>query len=278
MVNRINLTAILSLLLQAQAHGASLSEISNTLAVYPDNRIGYVLTGAGNSDRTRVWSSGNQVLALRVKDRLINSIDIDTVSVKYTGQGRTPLAISVTLRTGDELAANFTSWGSDVEWAACSSLKVCEYLERNSSALRFPSFSTSLNSVTDSAIEDEVKKQMSLGAQMKSVTVVPSNSLANSLPVSLGSYKLVFKSVEEISDIPTAIQIEWTRRAALEQCIADGMRTGERRLKEEEAQFVRQAPPGREAAWREQWQQSNSSSFWLTQIQMGCQQKHRRPR
>jgi hypothetical protein len=278
MVNRISLAAMLSLLLQAQAHGASLSEISNTLVVYPDNRIGYVLTGAGSSDTTRVWSSGNQVLALRVKDRLINSIDIDTVSVKYTGQGRTPLAISVTLRTGDELAANFTSWGSDVEWAACSSLKVCEYLERNSSALRFPSFPTFLNSVTDSAIEDKVKKQMSFGAQMKSVTIVPSNNLSNSLPVSLGSYKLVFKSVEEISDIQTAIQIEWTRRAALEQCIADGMRAGERRLKEEEAQFVRLAPPGREAAWREQWQQSNSSTFWLTQIQMGCQQKHRRPR
>lgn len=278
MVNRIGLAAMLLLLLQGQSHGASLSEISNTLAVYADNRIGYVLTGAGSSDRTRVWSSGNQVLALRVKDRLINSIDIDTVSVRYTGQGRTPLAISVTLRAGDELTANFASWGSDVEWAACSSIKVCEYVERNSSALRFPSFPAFLNSVTDASIEEEVKKQMSFSAQLKSVTVAPSNSLANSLPVSLGSYKLVFKSVEEISDIQGAIQIEWTRRVALEQCIADGMQAGELRLKEEEAQFVRRAPPGREAAWREQWQQSNSSSFLLTQTQMGCQQKHRRPR
>jgi hypothetical protein len=278
MVKLISLTVMSLLCLQGHLQAAPLNELVSTLTVYPDNRIGYVLTGSGSSDRTRVWSSGNQVLALRIKDRLINSRDIDTVSVKYTGQGKTPLALAVTLRNGDALAVSFAGWGKEVDWVACSSMKVCEDVERNSSQLGFPSFPALLNSVTDSAIENEVKKQMSFGAQAGSVTVEPSNKLDNSLPVSLGSYKLVFKSIEEVSDIQAAVRMEWTRRLALKQCISDETRAWELRKKEEEAQFVRTAPPGREAEWREQWQRSNSSSSILTYSQMACERKHQRAR
>jgi len=279
MFKRIGLAATLVLLLQGQSQAASLKELSNTLTVYPDNRVGYVFTGAGGANPTRVWSNGDQVLALRVKDRLINVIDIDTVSVKYTGQGRSPLVIAVTLRNGDAMSANVADWGGEVEWAACSSAKVCEYPERGPTRLSFPSFPTFLNAVTDASIETAVRELVSSGRQVTPETVVPSNSLGNALPLGLGSYKLTFSTFDEVSDTQGAIQKERERRLALKQCVSDEVRAAEIRLKEQEVQFVRGAPSGREAEWREQWLRSSPSfSTLLSQSEMLCKRKHQTSR
>ena len=263
------------LLMQGQSQATSLKELSNTLTVFTDNRIGYVFTGAGGSNPTRVWSNENQILALRVKDRLINAKDIDTVSVKYTGQGRSPLAISVTLRNGDAMSANVADWGGEVEWAVCSSAKICEYPERSSTRLNFPSFPAFLNSVADTTIETAVREVVSSGRQVTSETVVPSVNLGNALPLGLGSYKLTFTTFDEVSNIQGAIEKERERRLTLKQCVSDEIRAAEVRLKGEEVQFVRGAPPGREAEWREQWRRSSPSfSMLLSQSEMLCKRKH----
>ena len=273
MVKRFSPAVTLLLLFHVQLHAASLKELSPTLSVYSDNRIGFISTNAASSEQTRVWSAENQVLALRFKERLINTKDIEVIEVRETRQPRAPLSIAVTMKTGEVLTAEFATWGPDVEWTACSASKVCENLERNSSGLGFPTYPAMLASTTDTAIEKEAERNISFDGPVQLQHIVSPFNIARTFPSHISNYRLAFKSVEEVSDINGAFEKELIRKKALKQCVSDAMRQGQQRLKEQEEEFVRRAPPGKEAQWREMWSQSNSFSSLLTQSQMGCKQR-----
>src|SRR3954462_1924847 len=107
------LAVVSALLLQGCAGIPSLKDTTDTLTVYPDNRVGYLVSTSDGSTN-RVWSTQDQILALRFKNRLINAKDMAFVDAKYTGKRYTPITVLVGLKSGERLNAEIADWGSEM--------------------------------------------------------------------------------------------------------------------------------------------------------------------
>ncbi|MGO4382140.1 hypothetical protein [Pseudoduganella sp. RAF53_2] len=269
-MKRVILTGAISIFIYGCASTSSLKDSSASLTGYADNRVGYILSNGREVTGTRVWSNDNQILALRIKGRLINAKDLDSVTVTETKQSRAPLKITVTLKAGEVLAADVPDWGYEVEWVACTAAKVCEYLVRAPSAVRhlsFPTFPALLSVATFPAIEVAAHKDGLPEALAKSVLT---HNLDDAFGYSQSSYTIKFQPVDQASDLKGAIEKQRARQLAKAQCISEAMRRGDDERQAQEKEVRRRAPPGKENEWVEAWRSSNSPSFWRSQAEMAC--------
>lgn len=271
-LKRVILAAAGSLLLYGCSSTPSLKDASASLTVYPDNRIGYVLSSRRELGGTRVWSSENQVLALRFRGRLINAKDIDSVVATEIRKSREQLNIAVALKSGEVLAADVVDWGYGVEWVACTTTKVCEFLERSPSTVRhlsFPSFPALLSVATEQAVTAAARRD-DIGQPGMLAKSVVSYDLDDAMGYSRGSYEMKFQSVDQVADIKGAIEKERARQLVKAQCVSEKVRRREQELQAEEKEIRRRAPPSKENEWVESWRLNNSASFWRSQAELAC--------
>lgn len=242
------------------------------LAVYPDNRIGYTLSRRGSSGLTRVWSSGETILALRFGNRLINAKDIESVVAQMTDRKNVPLHIAVRLKSGESLVADVADWGrsiySDilVEWLACDRNRVCEYLERKQSIKGLVSFKDTPNfliSLNESSFESI--------ARLGNIENYLSYKTDSAIPHSTGLYQLRFESVAKISNLRDGIEAERTKLEKFQKCMAEAVATEQRSRKLTEEEIIKTTPPGEVQKKLAMWRATLNTGFSQTMVlEMGC--------
>jgi hypothetical protein len=268
-----------ALMLQGCAGTPTLKDITQTLKVYPENRIGYVITSRdrGSSFSARVWSTTNQILALRFQNQLINAKDIDSVETIYTGKRYTPLTVNVTLKSGERLVAQIADWGSELydgklEWVACTTGKICEYVNRTATAslgsMTFPGFPGLLTAVTDGAIYNAATDKRTT----KTAKDIESHDLKDALPSSTGSYRIKFQPIEIVSDIQSPLQKARMRQEALSKCAKETVRKEDLERRAHEEKVLRSNPTPQDLRLLQAWKLSQRSGFaQISSAQIHCQ-------
>ncbi|WGG48903.1 hypothetical protein [Rugamonas sp. DEMB1] len=243
---------------------------TSQLSVHPDNHVAYtMLSRQGGAERTRVWSTGEIILALRFGNRILNSKDIESVVVKSTGKKYVPLNISVHLKSGEMLAADVAGWGTSVysdifvDWLACSRSRQCEYLDRTSTPKfkKVPNFLTSFN---ESFFED-------LASPGKNVEQYLSYIPSAALPDSSGSYRLIFGDVAKISDLSGGIEAARVELQKVRKCVQAAAAAENRDRKATEENIIKTTPPAEVAKKLAMWRATLNEGFARgVVLDMGC--------
>ena len=207
-----------SLLLQACATVSkgqpqkSTQELTETLKVYPDNAVAYVLRSGINSPM-RVWATENIVLALKFRNRLINAKDISSMNVFSPPNERMFRSVVVQLKSGEKVTEDYLKPDAYAkagpQWVACTLEKVCTDLVREAPygiPERFPGLKPFLVSVS----EDDAEQAGARGASKDAATIaenmVLSRSLRGALPALGSTFNLKFGDVEEISNLEPLVR------------------------------------------------------------------------
>jgi len=234
------------LVLQGCAGSTALKDTTKSLSVHQDNRISYVMVSQSHSDRVHAWSATNDILAIRVNDRLINSKEIDWIDVRRTAEPRTPMTITVSLLSGEQVSAQFAEWGSEqhikgkVEWVACTVDKKCEYLTRASSHATFGSFPGLLMGTSSGAIDTAASRVTSgiltAGKAEEGLTTRDLNRL---LPGTHSASQMQFQKFDQMPALKDQLQDGLKRHKAFRQCVSEKLDGYDRRNREGEARIRR---------------------------------------
>ena len=187
-------------------------ELTNTLNVYPDNTIAYVIQSGTNS-RTRVWSTENVVLALKFRNRLINAKDISSMSAFSPTNERMYRAVVVQLKSGEKLTEDYLKPDAYAtagpQWVACASDKACTDLVRDGlygTPERFPGLNPFLVSISEDDVEQAGAQGESNDAAKIAQNIVLSRSLRGALPNFAPTFTLKFGDVKEISNLEPLVR------------------------------------------------------------------------
>lgn len=269
-----SLAVVSALMLQACAGVPSLKDTKDTLTVYPDNRVGYVLSTDGRSS-ARVWSSDNQILALRFQNQLINAKDMAWVDVEYTGKSRMPITVVVSLKSGERLAAEIADWGSElyvkgkVEWVACTKEKACEYLEHWKGIPRFPGFPDLLTIVTEGAIYNEAQRLATSNQPDASAKDLATHNVADALPLGSSRYRMEFLDIKIVSDVQGQLQKLRKRNEEVSKCTKEKVRRQDLERRAHEEKVLRSNPTPQDLRLLEAWKRSLSTGFSQTLLANG---------
>ena len=213
--------AVISTVLQGCATpGPDLSK----LPVYPDNRVGFTMSSDTTSSQTRVWVTGETILALQVGERLLNAKDIDSLAVQPTGRKDLPLHVILRLKSGENLVTDVDGWGRKIDWLACDRSRVCEYLDRRPSMAGLVSFKNAGNFLT-SFDESFLERGMS-DAQIRNNFRYTADY---ALPYAdYRSYQLKFEDPSKIADLDEASKAGQAKRAQREKCNAEAVAAEQR--------------------------------------------------
>lgn len=274
---KLNLVAatVGALLLQACAITPSLQDTSKTLAVYPDNRVGYLLTDNERLNHsTHAWTNDKDtILALRFKDRLINARDIDRIDVLETRTRNTPLTVSVTLRGGEFMKMNAVNWGSyalsdgTLEWVACTRERVCEYMSRTqqlAKPLGFTSHPRLFTSVTRTDIDERADRAEKGTAQLNT-DGLESFEVDRAMPAFPFRRIMVFRPLDEVKDTDSALKISYNYFKAWNACKREkyAKDAADRQAYIDKA--LRSNPTKRDLERLELWKMQNKGSNFLTE-------------
>ena len=258
-----------AMLLQACSTIPALQDTTKSLDVYPDNRVGFVLSDGRSYIGAHGWTNGNDVLALRFKDRLINAKDLESVETTQTRNNRTPLTISVKLRNGEFMQMAVADWGNSaysdgkVEWVACTTDKVCEYLERAAGAMTprgFPQHQRLVSVVMRGSI-DERADRASKGAGKLTADGLETFDIANTLPNFPRATRMEFRPVDEVKDTESALQISYRFHQAWNACKKDKAMRDDAERQAYIDKVMRSNPSKRDLQLLEQWKRMNERGF-----------------
>jgi len=239
-----------ALLMQACASVPTLQDVKSTLNVYPDNRIGYVLRIPGATGYLRAWTtSQDEILALRFKEKIINTKDIESVeSFEQRGDRKTTMIVRVKMKSGDEMSASINGWrliGLDgpVEWVACTKERLCRYMERPiaSGGMYFPDHPKVLTYVWSSDIEDRARWAAKQSRPLDTSPIVTGYSSADLLPATRHSV-VEFKDYAVVSDIPNLLANEYALEQKVVACAKERRAKEDAKLAKLEAQILSGKP------------------------------------
>lgn len=270
------IAVISTLLLQACAGIPKLKDTTDTLTVYPDNRVGYILSSSGGGP-ARAWMTQDQILAMRFKNRLINAKDMAFVDVKYTGKRYTPLSVNVGLTSGERLNAEIADWGSEmhvegvVEWIACTKDKTCEYLDHRTNVPRFPGFRTILTVVTDADIYNEAQRLYRARQPVTAAKDLATHSVADALPLGSRSYRMEFQDINSISNTQASLEKARKHNEDVAKCVSEYVSKEDRERREHEEKVLRSKPSAQDLRLLQAWKLSLRTGFsQMMTAEMAC--------
>lgn len=265
------------LMLQGCAGTTALKDTTNSLSVHQDNRISYVMQSNSTSESVRAWSATQDILAIRVNNRLINSKDIDWIDIRQTRERHTPLTITVALQSGEKVTTPFANWGSDqhiegkVEWVACTVDKKCEYVSRGTSQLRFDGFPELLTGTSSARIELAARNLVhGMGRASQAQGSLTINELRSLLPSGQGGYQMKFQRFDQLPTSQELLQDGVKRQKAFDQCVDKYMVEFKRRNHEGEAEIRRSYSGAELTRMLGLWATSISSAGQLSESEMHC--------
>lgn len=232
------------LVLQGCAGTTALKDTTKSLSVHQDNRISYLMVTQSHSETVRAWSATNDILAIRVNNKLINSKDIDWIDVRSTREPRTPMTITVALLSGEQVSAQFADWGSEqhiegkVEWVACTVDKKCEYLKRGTSNVTFGSFPGLLTGTSSGAIERAAADVTAGGfSASRAEERLTTSDLSRLLPGTHSASRMQFQRFDQLPTLKNLLQVGLKRYKAFRQCVSEKLDEYERGNREGEARI-----------------------------------------
>lgn len=231
-----------SLVLQACVSTPSLNEAAAKLSVYPDNRVSLV-----SSDGMRAWSNDSNILALRIKERVINARDIASVRVIDLRSSPKPLRIDVQLKTGEHVIDDVADWGYGVEWAACTPARSCKYLERpyqehKLGAVDFPAFPKLLSTLELADVRRQAESQLKSQGQRGTSAIGLRQDAGAILPSFARNSTLTFDPSFQIPNTKAMVEAEVKIVGAIANCADEKRRAKAQAERDAEAAFMRSNP------------------------------------
>lgn len=264
-LKNLPLVAVVAAVLQGCATpGADFTK----LPVYADNRIGYTYWESSNSGATRVWTSGDTILGLYVAGRAFNAKDIDSIVVDPTNKKDLPMHITVHLKSGETVAADFARWGGQVDWLACDRSRACEFLDMHPSMAGMTTFKKAgnfLTSIHESFLETELRPGGKIEEQFQYVA-------QSALPYNNPSYpRFKFSDPDKIADLREALAAGQVKIAKRRQCEAEAVAADQRSKKLIMEKIVKESPPAEVQKRLAMWEATQTrKTSHLIGWQHGC--------
>lgn len=187
-------------------------ELADSLNVYPDNSVAYILRSGIISPR-HVWSTENQVLAVKFRNRLINAKDISSINVFSPTDDHVYVVVTVQLRPGETLSETYLKRdayeNAGPQWVACTVNKVCADLVRAGVygvPESFPGMPRFLANVSESEAEQAGNNRASKDAATIAENMVVSRDLSGAIPNFAMKYNIKFGEIREISNLEPLVR------------------------------------------------------------------------
>jgi hypothetical protein len=264
-----------SLALQACVSTPSLNEAAQKLNVHSDNRVSLV-----SSDGLHAWSNDNNILALRIKERLINARDIASVRTIDLRTSPKPLRIDVQLRTGEHVTDDVADWGYGVEWAACTPARSCKYLERpyqqrTLGAVDFPGFPKLLLTLDDADIKRQAERLVTSKRPSGEADIRLRQDAGAILPSFARNPTLTFEPSFQVPNTKTMVEAEMKIVAAIADCANEKRRAKAQAERDAEAAFMRSNPSPAEVKNRARYKAMQPNNFMTDWSESECSRQIR---
>ncbi|WP_150677636.1 hypothetical protein [Pandoraea pneumonica] len=160
-----------------------------------------------------VWLTENQVLAIKFRNRLINTKDISSINAFSPTSDRMYMAVTVQLRSGETLTETYLKRdayeNAGPQWVACTLNKVCADLVRAGVygvPDRFPGMPPFLANVSESEAEQAGTNRASKDAATIAENMVVSRGLSGAIPNFAMKYNIKFGEIREISNLEPLVR------------------------------------------------------------------------